>query len=221
MSPARAMGLPDAEIVAALKRGDQAVFADLVDAYSPGLMRVARMYVRDRAVAEEVVQETWIAVLRGIDRFEGRSSLKTWIYRILMNTAKTRGQREARSVPFSAAAGPDEPSVDPDRFLDADHQFAGGWMLGPSEWQTPEEELLQGETRDAILEAIEQLPESQRAVITMRDVEGFPPEEVSEALGISDGNQRVLLHRARSKVRQAIEAYLGAVEPSPTAVEMS
>jgi len=177
------------------------------------------MYVRDRAVAEEVVQETWIAVLRGIDRFEGRSSLKTWIFRILMNTAKTRGQRESRSIPFSAAGGDDEASVDPDRFLGADHQWHGGWMLGPSEWQTPEEELLQGETRDAILEAIEQLPESQRAVITMRDVEGFPPEEVSEALGISDGNQRVLLHRARSKVRRAIEAHLGAVEPTAPAVE--
>jgi RNA polymerase sigma-70 factor (ECF subfamily) len=220
MSPARDMAMPDAEVVAALKRGDEAVFAELVDAYSPGLMRMAQMFVRDRAVAEEVVQETWVGVLRGIDRFEGRSSLKTWIYRILMNTAKTRGQREARSVPFSAAAGGDEPSVDPDRFLDADHRYAGGWMLGPSEWQTPEEELLQGETRDAILAAIDQLPESQRAVITMRDVEGFPADEVAEVLGISDGNQRVLLHRARSKVRSAIEAHLGAVEPNSAAVEI-
>src|SRR3954469_20229870 len=219
MPPAKAMALRDSEVVAALKRGDQSVFADLVDAYSPGLMRVARMYVRDRAVAEEVVQETWIGVLRGIDRFEGRSSLKTWIFRILMNTAKTRGQRESRSIPFSAAAAADEPAVDPDRFLGADHQVAGGWMLGPSEWQTPEEELLQGETRDAILAAIEDLPESQRAVIRMRDVEGFPSEEVSEALGITDGNQRVLLHRARSKVRRAIEAHLGAVEPTAPAVE--
>src|SRR3954447_21594953 len=221
MSPSRAMALPDAEIVAALKRGDQSVFADLVDAYSPGLMRVARMYVRDRAVAEEVVQETWIAGVRATARFEGVSSLRTWIYRILMNTAKPRGQREARSVPFSAAAGPDEPSVDPDRFLDAEHQFAGGWMLGPSEWQTPEEELLQGETRDAILAAIDELPEQQRAVITLRDVEGFPADEVSEALGITDGNQRVLLHRARSKVRRAIEEHLGAVEPNKAAMGIS
>src|SRR5215212_6376226 len=174
MTPARAMALQDAEIVAALKRGDQSVFADLVDAYSPGLLRMARMYVRDRAVAEEVVQETWIGVLRGIDRFEGRSSLKTWIYRILMNTAKTRGQRESRSVPFSAAVSSDEPSVDPDRFLDANHRFAGAWMLGPSEWQPPEEELLQGETLETILRAIDELPEAQRAVITMRDVEGVP-----------------------------------------------
>src|SRR4051794_23974926 len=205
MPAGRATAWPDAEIVAALKRGDQMVFAELVDAWSPGLMRMAGMYVRDRAVAEEVVQETWIAVLRGIDRFEGRSSLKTWVYRILMNTAKTRGQRESRSVPFSAAAGGDEPAVDPDRFLDAEHQWAGGWMLGPAEWPTPEEELLQGETLEAILAAVEQLPEQQRAVITLRDLDGFPPEEVSELLGITDGNQRVLLHRARSKVRTAIE----------------
>src|SRR5436189_625724 len=141
MPTPRAMALPDAEIVAGLKRGDESVFADLVDAYSPGLMRMALMFVRDRAVAEEVVQETWLAVLRGIDRFEGRSSLKTWIYRILINTAKTRGQREARSVPFSAVAQDDEPAIDPDRFLGADHRWAGGWMLGPGEWQTPEEEL--------------------------------------------------------------------------------
>jgi RNA polymerase sigma-70 factor (ECF subfamily) len=221
MAPARAMALPDAEIVAALKRGDESVFAELVDAYSPGLMRMAQMFVRDRAVAEEVVQETWLGVLRGIDRFEGRSSLKTWIFRILMNTAKTRGQRESRSVPFSAAVGDDEPSVDPDRFLGPDHRFPGGWMMGPSEWQTPEQELLEGETLEAILHAIDQLPDAQRAVITMRDVEGFPPEEVSEALGITDGNQRVLLHRARSKVRGAIEEHLGAIELNPLAVNAS
>src|SRR3954453_8302263 len=159
MATGREPALPDAEIVRALKAGDEAVFADLVDAYSPGLMRMALMFVRDRVVAEDVAQDTWIAVLRGIDRFEGRSSLKTWIYRILMNTAKTRGQRESRSVPFSAAVSSDEPSVDPDRFAGPDHRCAGGWMIGPSEWQTPEEELLQGETREAILDAIDQLPE--------------------------------------------------------------
>src|SRR5436305_15264913 len=113
MPPARTALPPDAELAAAVKRGDEEVFAALVDAYSPGLMRMARMFVRDRAVAEEVVQETWLAVLRGIDRFEGRSSLKTWIFRILMNTAKTRAQRESRSIPFSAAVHADEPSVDP------------------------------------------------------------------------------------------------------------
>jgi RNA polymerase sigma-70 factor (ECF subfamily) len=221
MATGRAMALPDAEVVRALKAGDEAVFADLVDAYSPGLMRMAMMFVRDRVVAEDVVQDTWIAVLRGIGRFEGRSSLKTWIYRILMNTAKTRGQREARSVPFSAAGGADEPSVDPDRFLGPDQRFAGGWMLGPGDWATPEEELLSGEVREVILAAIDTLPETQKAVITLRDVEGFPADEVAEQLGISDGNQRVLLHRARSKVRTAIEAYLGAIEPNPAAMEMS
>ena len=223
MAAPGAMDLPDADVVAALKSGDEAIFAQLVDAYSPGLMRMARMYVRDRAVAEEVVQETWIAVLRGIDRFEGRSSLKTWIYRILVNTAKTRGQREARSVPFSAAAGrdDDEAAVDADRFLDAGHRYAGGWMLGPSEWQTPEEELLQGETRDAILQAIEDLPESQRAVITLRDVEGFSAAEVAEMLGLSAGNERVLLHRARAKVRAAIEQQLGATRLNTEAAELS
>jgi RNA polymerase sigma-70 factor (ECF subfamily) len=221
MPTARAMALSDTEIVAALKRGDESVFAELVDAYSPGLMRMAQMFVRDRAVAEEVVQETWLGVLRGIDRFEGRSSLKTWIFRILMNTAKTRAQREARSIPFSAAVRDDEPSVDPDRFLGPDHRCAGAWMMGPSDWRTPEEELLQGETREAILHAIDQLPESQRAVITLRDVEGFPAEEVSAALGISDGNQRVLLHRARSKVRRAIEEQLGAIELNTFAVNAS
>src|SRR3954452_4283232 len=218
---ARDMALPDAEIVAALKRGDESVFADLVDAYSPGLLRMARMFVRDQAVAEDVVQDTWIGVLRGIDRFEGRSSLKTWIYRILINTAKTRGQRESRSIPFSAAASYDEPAVDPDRFLDAGHRWAGAWMLGPSDWQTPEEELLQRETRDAILPAIDQLPAAQRAVITMRDVEGFPADEVAEALGISDGNQRELLRRSRSRVRAAVEAQFVAIAPNEEALEPS
>src|SRR4051812_583709 len=221
MSAARTDVLPDAELIEAIKRGDEAAFAAMVDAYSPALLRMARMFVRDRAVAEEVVQDTWIAVLRGIDRFEGRSSLKTWIYRILINTAKTRGQRESRSIPFSAATSEDEPVVDPDRFLDAGQRWAGAWMLGPSDWQTPEEELLQGETRDAILRAIDQLPAAQRAVMTMRDVEGFPADEVAAALGISDGNQRVLLHRARSKVRTAVEAHLGAIEPNEGALEPS
>src|SRR5436305_13264556 len=157
MPPARTALPPDAELAAAVKRGDEEVFAAMVDAYSPGLLRMARMYVRDRAVAEEVVQETWLAVLRGIDRFEGRSTLRTWIFRILMNTAKTRAQREARSIPFSAAVRDDEPAVDPDRFLGPDGRYPGGWMLGPSEWPTPEEELLAGESRQVILDAIEQL----------------------------------------------------------------
>jgi RNA polymerase sigma-70 factor, ECF subfamily len=215
------MALPDAEIVAALKRGEEPVFAELVDAYSPALLRMAQFFVRDRAVAEEVVQETWLGVLHGIDRFEGRASLKTWIFGILVNTAKTRGVRESRSIPFSAAVRRSEASVDPDRFLPADHRYPGGWMMGPSEWRTPEAKLIEGEMRTAILKAINRLPDAQRAVITMRDVAGLPADEVTEALGISDGNQRVLLHRARSKIRGAIEQQLGAIELNTFAVNAS
>src|SRR3954468_10433636 len=143
----------EAELVAALKRGDEAAFMQLVDEYGPALLRVARMYVPTTAVAEEVVQETWIGVLKGIDRFEGRSSLKTWIFRILANIAKTRGQRERRSVPFSSAAGAsDEPSVDPDRFLPAGDERARAWALGPVPWPGPEESLLSAETRGVILD---------------------------------------------------------------------
>jgi RNA polymerase sigma-70 factor (ECF subfamily) len=219
MAVDRGTVLPDAELIEAIKAGDEGAFAALVDAYSPALLRMARMFVRDRAVAEEVVQETWLAVLRGIDRFEGRSSLRTWIFRILMNTARTRGAREARSIPFSAAVSADEPAVDPDRFLGPDHRWAGGWMLGPSDWPTPEDELLSGETLEVILDAIDRLPESQRTVITLRDVEGLPADEVAELLEISDGNQRVLLHRARAKVRAALERYFGAIEPNRAAME--
>ncbi|HYZ30247.1 MAG TPA: sigma-70 family RNA polymerase sigma factor [Thermoleophilaceae bacterium] len=221
MPMARAMVLSDVELVAALRRGDETVFTELVAAYSPGLLTMPRLYVRDRAVAEEVVQEAWLGVLHGIDRFEGRSTLKTWIFRILINTAKTRAQREARTIPFSAAARGDEPSVDPDRFLPPDHRYPGGWMLGPSDWRVPEAQLMEGETRDAILRAIKQLPAIQKAVITMRDLEGLPAEEVAEALGISDGNQRVLLHRARSRIRGAIEEHLGAIELNTFAVNAS
>jgi RNA polymerase sigma-70 factor, ECF subfamily len=180
------------------------------------MVRVAMAYVPTRAAAEEVVQETWIAVMRGIDGFEGRSSLKTWIFRILTNVAMRAGARERRSMPFSALAESEatgEPTVDPDRFLPADHElFPGHWALMPVRWPTPEEGLLAGETRDVIAAAIAELPEAQRTVIALRDVEGWSSEEVCEALEISAGNQRILLHRARSRVRNAIEEYYGAVE---------
>jgi RNA polymerase sigma-70 factor (ECF subfamily) len=206
----------DRDLVAALKRGDEAAFMWLVDEYGAALLRVARMYVPSAAVAEEVVQETWIGVLKGIDRFEARSSLKTWIFRILTNIAKTRGERERRSVPFSSAAGAtaDEPSVDPDRFLPAGDERARAWALGPVPWPGPEESLLSGETRKVILQAIDQLPPSQREVITLRDVEGWSSEDVRNAMEITETNQRVLLHRARSKVRGAIERHLNAMEPT-------
>ena len=208
--------LDERALIEALRRGDEAAFMWLVDSYGPTLLRVARLYVPSPAVAEEVVQETWIGVLNGIDRFEGRSSLKTWIFRILANIAKTRGERERRSIPFSStvAAAADDPSVDPDRFLPQGDDNARRWALGPSRWQTPEESLLSGETRDVILRAIEQLSPAQREVITLRDVEGWSSEDVRNALEISETNQRVLLHRARSKVRGAIERYLDAMEPT-------
>jgi RNA polymerase sigma-70 factor, ECF subfamily len=210
-------GARDQQLVARLKRGDESAFAELISAYSPALLRVAQARVRTRAVAEEVVQETWLAVLHGLDRFEGRSSLKTWIFRILTNIAITRGTRESRCLPFSSLADrevgePDEP-VDASRFLPDDHdRWPHHWALGPTRWPTPEEGLLTRETRDRILRAVEALPPAQRTVITLRDIEGWPSEEVCDALAISEGNQRVLLHRARSKVRAAVEEYFGAME---------
>jgi RNA polymerase sigma-70 factor (ECF subfamily) len=199
----------DHELVQRLREGDEDAFAELIDTYGATMVRVAQMYVRDRATAEEVVQETWLAVLNGIDRFEERSSLKTWLFRILTNRAKTRGERDGRIVPFSSLAGAgeeDEPSVDPDRFLGPDSVEPGGWAAPPRAW--PQDEVLGRETLEVIESAIDKLPEAQREVIRLRDVEGWSPMEVAEALEITDGNQRVLLHRARSKVRAAVEAYL-------------
>ena len=200
------------ELVAALRAGDETAFVALVDRYHASLVRLARMYVRQPSVAEEVAQETWLAVLNGIDRFEGRSTLKTWLFRILTNRAKTRGERESRSVPFSSIGDPDEPAVDPDSFRPDGDQYPGGWKEFPTPWEgDPEERLLAGEARALILDAIEQLPSNQRAVITLRDIEGFDADDVCNVLELSDTNQRVLLHRARSKVRRALEQYLGEV----------
>ena len=199
------------ELVAALRRGDERVFAALVDDYGPAMLRVAQMYVSSRAVAEEVVQEAWLGVIGGIGRFEGRASLKTWIFRIVTNIAKTRGEREGSSLPFSAIAGRDgegEAAVDPDRFLDAG-RWAGHWTSAPSRWsELPEEQLVGGETVGVVERAIAALPEVQRTVITLRDVEGWSSDEVRNALDLSETNQRVILHRARSKVRRALEEYL-------------
>jgi RNA polymerase sigma-70 factor, ECF subfamily len=195
---------PDAALLERLRAGDEAAFMELVERHHAALVRLAQSFVSSRSVAEEVAQETWLGVLRGIDRFEGRSSLKTWIFRILVNRAKTRGAREARSIPFSSLEQADEPSVDPDRFLDA-----GAWSSPPRPWEgEPVERLLAGEARGVIDAAIAQLPPVQRQVITLRDVEGLPAEEVCDVLDLTDGNQRVLLHRARGSVRQALEDYL-------------
>ncbi len=199
----------DARLVDGLRAGDDAAFAALMRMYGAGMLRVAQMFVSSRTDAEEVVSDAWVAVLRGIGRFEGRSSLKTWLYRIVANTAKTRGVREARTVPFSALAaeGEGELAVDPDRFIGSGDRFPGHWGAPPQAW-APEPELLESEALDVIERAIQQLPPAQRAVITMRDVQGFTAEEVRNALDLSETNQRVLLHRARSKVRNALEEYM-------------
>ena len=205
-----AVTLPDDELVAALRVGDEEAFASVVREWHAGLLRVARIFTPTRAVAEEVVQETWLRVLGALDRFEGRSSLKTWVFRILVNTAKTRAQRESRSIPFSALHDParvPEAAVDADRFLADDHpHHPGGWESPPRE--LPEDRLIASETRDVIERAIEALPATQRAVISLRDVEGWSSDEVRNALDLSEVNQRVLLHRARARVRQALEDYL-------------
>ncbi len=200
-------------LVEALRRGDEDAFLRLMTMYYGAMKRLALMYVPNAAVADDVIQETWVGVLEGINRFEGRSSLKTWIFRILLNIAMTRGQREGRSVPFSALPQPqaegDQPAVDPDRFLPPDHQWAGHWASLPHSWEhIPEDRLLSGETRARIREAIELLPAQQRQVIVLRDIEGWSSDEVCNALAISETNQRVLLHRARSRVRRALERYL-------------
>jgi RNA polymerase sigma-70 factor, ECF subfamily len=195
----------EAQLVAALRAGDQEAFRKLIEMYHAMLVRVARMYVSNQATAEDVAAETWLAVLEGIDRFEGRSSLKTWLFRILTNRAKTRGIREGRSLPFSALE-PDEPAVDADRFHGADHNWPGHWASAPAGF--PEERLLAAETRDVIERTIAALPPTQRAVISLRDVEGWSAEEVCNALTLTETNQRVLLHRARSAVRAALEQYL-------------
>jgi RNA polymerase sigma-70 factor, ECF subfamily len=201
----------EAQLVEALREGDEAAFAALVREYHPSLVRIARMFVSTQASAEEAAAETWLAVLNGLDRFEGRSSLRTWIFRILTNIAKTKAVREGRTLPFSALQDParvPEAAVDADRFLDPEHpRWPGHWASKPQPW--PEEALVAAETRRRLAAAIEALPPTQRAVISLRDVEGWSSEEVRNALDLSETNQRVLLHRARAKVRAALEQYLG------------
>jgi RNA polymerase sigma-70 factor (ECF subfamily) len=201
----------EADLVTRLRNADEAAFQAIVARYHGTMIAVARSYVKSNDVAEEVVQEAWLAVLNGLDRFEGRSSLKTWILRILVNTAVTRSGREARSIPFSALAPADEeePAVEPERFHPPGAPWAGHWTAYPSDWRSlPADVLLGRETLDVVKRAIEKLPDAQRTVITMRDIAGFTAEEVREALDLSASNQRVLLHRARSRIRAALERYL-------------
>ena len=199
-------------LIEQLRNGNEAAFVALIDRYATAMLRLAMVYVRVWAVAEEVVQETWLAVLESLGRFEGRSSLKTWMFRILTNCAKTRAKREGRSIPFSSLADIDtdnaEHAVNPDRFLPADHQWSGHWISFPSNWQEmPEERLLSQETCARLEKAIEALPPSQREIIILRDIEGWTSVETCSFLEISEANQRVLLHRARSKVRNVLEKY--------------
>jgi RNA polymerase sigma-70 factor (ECF subfamily) len=199
-------------LVAALRRREEAAFAALVRRYHSLMLRVACALLDDVAASEDVVQETWLAVIKGIDSFEGRSSLRTWMFRILTHQASARRARDGRQIPFSALASADAvaagPSVEPSRFLSRDQgPRPYFWVCDPREW--PEDALLAAEARSVIAAAVRQLPDSQRVVVTLRDLEGWAPGEVCEALGISDGNQRVLLHRARSRVREVLDQYLG------------
>ena len=194
----------ESALVASLRAGDERAFMRLVEEYTPGMRRLALTFVRTPALADEVVQEAWLGVLKGLDRFEGRSSLKTWIYTIVANVARTRAVREARSVPFSslasADADDDETAVDPDRFVGDGH-----WARPIEPWRR----VIDAEARGVIDAAIAKLPPQQAQVIELRDIEGWSSEEVRNVLGLSETNQRVLLHRARSKVRAALEEYLG------------
>jgi RNA polymerase sigma-70 factor (ECF subfamily) len=203
---------PDDRLVAALKRRDERAFVEVVRMYHGRLLRLALVHARTHAVAEEIVQDAWLGVVQGIDAFEGRSSFRTWLFRILVNRARTRAEREGRMVPFSSLGdpvGPNEPSVDPDRFLPADHpDWAHHWAVPPEAWgSSPEAELLTRESMRFVEDAIAALPPNQREVITLRDVQGMDSVEVCNILGISETNQRVLLHRARSRVRAALERH--------------
>ena len=204
-------GWDDAQLVVALRQGDESAFEMLVERYHTALIRLAQHYVSSYALAEEVAQDTWLGVLQGLERFEGRSSLKTWIFHILTNRAKTRGQREGRSIPFSALESDtderSESAVDPQRFRTTE-PWADHWAMPPQSWEhLPEERMLSQETRACIDASIATLPPQQRLVLTLRDVEGFSSYDVCGMLDVSESNQRVLLHRARSRVRSALEQY--------------
>ena len=206
----------DLELLARLRRGDEAAFTQLVERLHGPMLRVAMIHVGNRAVAEEVAQDAWVGVLAQLDRFEGRSSLRTWVLRIVANRARTRAVRERRTVPFSSLDGLEEPgptAVGPERFLPAGHRWAGHWASPPRSWgEVPEERLLSAETRAEVGRAVELLPPAQRAVITLRDVEQMTAAETCQLLGLTEGNPRVLLHRARSGVRRALERYLDETE---------
>ena len=209
-SPMAAQPVDESSIVQRLRNGDSAAFRELVTKHQPSLLRLANTFVPSLAAAEEVVQETWIAVIRGIDKFEQRSTLKTWITRILVNIARTKGVKERRTVPMGSLVGDtsDNAAVDPDRFVGPPGR--GGWAVPPARWSDrPEEVVLSGATIAKVVDTVGKLPDQQKWVVMLRDVEDWSSSEVCDALGLTEGNQRVLLHRGRSAVRNMLEGQLG------------
>ncbi|MGO9972446.1 MAG: RNA polymerase sigma factor [Solirubrobacteraceae bacterium] len=200
----------DEQVIAALSAGDERVYRELFRRKYPMMKRVARGYVDSDALAEEVVQETWLAVINGIDRFARRSSFDTWIFSILVNRARSHSARERRAVPFSSIGPADSetPSVEASRFQTDDQAWPGHWATPPRPWQKPERRLLSLEARQHIKHALAELPERQRVVVGLRDVEGCSAGEVCELLELSEENQRVLLHRGRSRLRALLDTYI-------------
>ena len=212
-NPSKPVGVDrdDDALLRALQDGDERVFSDLVERWSGMMLRLALSHVESRAIAEEVVQDAWLTVLRSLDRFERRSALRTWVLGIVVNLARSRDRSERRSVALASESA--DRVVAPARFLPSDHaRWPHHWALEPLPWRTPEEDLLAGETRQVILEALEALPQAQREVLVLRDLEGLAAAEVCNILGLTDTHQRVLLHRARSRVRNAFERYFAAPE---------
>jgi RNA polymerase sigma-70 factor (ECF subfamily) len=215
--------MSDDVLIAGLRARDNGVFGAVLTDWSRSMLRLARSFVSTDASAEEVVQDTWLAVIKGIDGFEGRSSLRTWVYRILVNTARKRGAQEHRTLPWSSLAPTDDdrgPTVDPAQFRGAEDRYPGGWRSFPDDWRSTESAVVAGEIRAQVKSALDTLPERQRIVITLRDVLGHSSDEVCEMLDISTANQRVLLHRARAAVRTRLADYL-AEAPAGGVGEMS
>jgi RNA polymerase sigma-70 factor, ECF subfamily len=203
----------DTSLLSALRHGDEDAFAELVERYHGPLKRLARSFGASDAVAEEIVQETWLGVLQGLDRFEERSSLKTWLFTILKNQARTRSMREKRSMPFSSLGHEGEednggPAFDPDRFQGEDGRWPEHWATPPQPWSEPDVRLAAIEAREHLRDALASLPQRQQLVVALRDVEGLSSDEVCEVLEISEANQRVLLHRGRSTLRSVLEEYI-------------
>ena len=209
-APSAARWPTDGQVVASLRAGDEQTFRELYERHYAAMKRVARSHVESDAVAEEIVQETWVGILTGIDRFEGRSALGTWIFSILLNQAKSHSSRERRTLPFSSISpsGEDETAVPADRFQKDDEAWPGHWATPPRPWQRPDRRVLSLETRERIRHAMVGLPERQRLIVGLRDVDGLSSGEVCSVLGLSRENERVLLHRGRSRLRAALEEYV-------------